>query len=332
MQNSEKPPVGNRPSENAADWFGCAVGTAIVLAIAVAGAAVYVFSGATDQQVVARAQALSPFGVAAFALTTFLTVVWRGILSTEQLNEQTRQNNAKDDENLAKLLIDGTKLIGEPNDINVIAGIAALQAVVTSPRGSFAVPAMDLLADKIFSTDINVQWKIYSASVRALNAGATTGYRSSNNLSLISSDSPESESIWLGLRGVPQVSFTGGYFIGKEFGVLDPDTQYRFNKTTFDGCEINQMERRRFMHCVFRTCRIRVASYGLINSGALENCDLSGLRLVSPLSNKGINIARKIAKGRNWYYSDDPPDPYGTIEWEKLCEVRDRDADGSHAT
>ncbi|ULJ73619.1 pentapeptide repeat-containing protein [Rhizobium gallicum] len=321
--SSEKPPIGDKPSGYAIDWFNCAVGLAIAVALAVIAAAVYVFQGTSDAQVVARAQALSPFGVAAFALITFMTVVWRGILNTEQLHEQTRQNNAKDDENLAKLLIDGTKLVGEANDHHVMAGIAALQAVVTSPRGTFAVPGMDILADKIKSTDITMQWSTYKAAVRALNGGAAMGYKASNALTLTSSETPEGESLWLAINGLPMVSFIGGYFSPPEYSAISREAECRFSKTTFENCKIDQIEGRRFMHCVFRSCQIRAATWGMLASGQSTGCDFSGLR-VSSSEAKWERVVIKVRNRGNWYYADDPPQEVIGLDWSQICEVRER--------
>lgn len=155
MADAKKDKIPEIPEWPEETWLALAISAALILLILVVLGAIWMFQAFPDVEAMgARSRVLTPIGAAGLAVVTFCTVVWRGLVTTRQANEQIRTNNQKDEEILAKLLLDGTNCLHEEKEMRKLAGIAALSAVVKSPNERYAVPAMNILAQFI-DADVN---------------------------------------------------------------------------------------------------------------------------------------------------------------------------------
>jgi ABC-type nickel/cobalt efflux system permease component RcnA len=152
--------VPDVPTIKEATWLGLAIALVFITVILFSISAFWVLTASNSEDMVRRAQTFTPFGAVLFGMVTFCTVAWRGLvtarqadLQAKQIEQQIRQNDAKDEENLAKLLMDGTKLVSdkEATEAQILAGVAALEAVVTAPNDRFARQAMDVVVEPIKS-------------------------------------------------------------------------------------------------------------------------------------------------------------------------------------
>ncbi|WP_412064007.1 hypothetical protein [Rhizobium sp. SYY.PMSO] len=280
------------------DWFTLALVTFLLSAIIIAGAAIWVF--APDEQkslwrafsggssMVQRAQAFAPFGVALGAVVTFCTIAWRGVLNTRQLEYQAeqikhqaqqlalaqKQNDAKDEENLAKLLMEGTKLLGAEQASHILAGIAALQSVVVSAKLPFAPVGMDILADQAQAAGKEDSTRnILEAAANALNEGARAGQKSRRKISFNFFNNAEDRA--LAINGMVEVKYYNAEVSGAEFSQFDDLKSYIFRKCVFNNCTIKKGVQAR--DCTFKNSRIRHLTDRMMLDNTFEKCDFTGV-------------------------------------------------------
>ncbi|MBA4798646.1 MAG: hypothetical protein H2043_14715 [Rhizobiales bacterium] len=323
--------VEGRPSRQEADWFNVSVDTAIVVGLLVICAAVYVFS-ADEGGRAARAQSIAPFGVALLALVTFTTVVWRGLVSTRQADEQRRQNDAKDYENLAKLLIDGTKLVSEkdPNGASMRAGLAALQAVVTATDDRFAASAMDVVLDilrKSFADGDPTE--SINPCRRVMSAGAQLGRSASSPLFL--SSEQLSGSKWRFIEGA-ELHFIGGV-VDRSFGLPQLKSPESFGElpsfegTLFDGVDVDGDYLAGAEGCLFNKCRIRHVNDAFLIANRFIDCDFSnagtGRLFWIDTAGEFTGVEEMLREGRCFYFQDKPPQPHKFVNWARCLIIRD---------
>lgn len=87
-----------------------------------------------------------------FALFAFVVTIWRGNLHAQQVSGQMEQLKLgreqlekTEDNNIAKLLVDSTKLLGDDmSDAEKIAGVACLAQIIEA-KSKFAKQAVDIL-------------------------------------------------------------------------------------------------------------------------------------------------------------------------------------------
>ncbi|CAN7476540.1 hypothetical protein [Rhizobium leguminosarum] len=315
MQSQPKHDDGTDRRWDDQGWFDAAVGTAILVGFGVIAALIYVFSASTDGAMVARAQTVSPFGVAAFALVTFLTVVWRGLLNTEQVKQQTRQNDAKDEENLAKLLIDGTKLLGEAEEAHVLAGIAALQIVATAPQEGLAPHAMDILADKLERTFGNEPSKVVDACIHALEKGSEKGRVAEREITL---NCAGRQSIWTpAINGIRIVNFEEAHFLGDNFAQFRNLRSIRFRNCRFFWCEINE-PMVNTSKCAFQGSKIKQFDQGMIANNVFEACDFSDAIPVGQLTAQVV--VPKLSNMDGTYIAGHPPGTITGVIWSEVLK------------
>lgn len=323
--------VGGRPSREEADWFNVSVDTAIIVGLLVICAAAYVF-GADENGRAARAQSIAPFGVALLALVTFTTVVWRGLVSTRQADEQRRQNDSKDYENLAKLLIDGTKLVGEkdPNGASMRAGLAALQAVVTANDDRFATSAMDVVLDilrKSFADGDPTE--SINPCRRVMSAGAQLGRSASSPLVL--SSEQLSGTKWKSIDGAV-IHFVGGV-VDRSFGLRElkgPESLGEapsFEGTLFEGVDVDGDYLAGADGCVFNKCHIKDVNDAFLIANRFIDCDFSnagnGKFFWFDTVEEFTGIEEMLREGQCFYFQDKPPQPHKFVDWSRCLIIRD---------
>ncbi|MDM9628533.1 hypothetical protein QTL95_21785 [Rhizobium sp. S152] len=319
MEDDVRGRVPDGPQIKAETWFSLALAASIIAMCIFVFVAAWVFSGDV-REMPPRAQAFTPFGAALIAVVTFCTIAWRGVLNTKQLEYQAaqiahqaeqlaqtrRQNDAKDEENLAKLLMDGTKLLGEDKPSHVLSGVAALQAVVVSPKGAFASQAMDILVDLIEETyEPREKAKVFDAAREAVGVGARGGKSSSRNLRLIFSG--EKKRYAYGIRGVRSLFYKNAYIDDVQFPIIAEVGQYRFEESHLEEVAVEKGSRR-FKGCHFTGCDIRELSHMFLRNNTFESCDFSGAVFRGSAPRYGGNGEHPYAhlrSGGNFYDSTD---------------------------
>ena len=334
QESNHETAVPEGPQIKADTWFALAIAGFFITLTLFSGVAIWVFTGEPNLAL-QRAQAFTPFGGALIATVTFCTIAWRGVLNTKQLEYQAeqighqadqlgqtrRQNDAKDDENLAKLLMDGTKLLGEPRESHVLAGVAALQAVVTSPRGAFSPQAMDILADlvEVTYTD-HAKVKIFDAAREAVNLGAAGGRMSTRMLRLTYAGV---DNRWVyAINGVARVTYVSAEIDDMEYLRFADLSRVRFEGCEFTGVIVDG-NHRNFVDCTLSSCEIRTMASGFLMKNAFDNCDFSGAKFTGsrPVPKKDRPHPWQNLRDRgNWFKQENPIISDARIVWEDFLD------------
>ncbi|KAB1086503.1 hypothetical protein F4V91_08725 [Neorhizobium galegae] len=316
-------PVGDKPSREERNWFNMSVDLTIGVAICIVIAFAYVFSGAEGVRS-ERAQSIQPFIVAMFAVVTFSTIVWRGLVSTRQADEQRRQNDAKDQENLAKLLIDGTKLVSDEKATSASrrAGIASLQVVILGPDDRFASGAMDVLLDTIRGGGHeSLHEETVDAVLRAISAGLTAGRAPSSDLKL---EATHESRYWKPIFGLP-VTYIGGR-VATGFFQNGDYSQMVFENTLFNSVGLPSLNPYLLDGCIFRKCKVTQTSDYLLLGNVFEECDFSST-ICSPDWNVDpfdtADVERRLRGGNCFFYSGFPPAQHRILDWSRCLIERD---------
>lgn len=310
MKQNNVPDVAPEgPQVQAETWFALAIAAFAVTAVIFATVGLWIFTDDPDKTL-SRAQAFTPFGAALIAVVTFFTIAWRGVLNTRQLEYQAdqiaqarRQNDAKDDENLAKLLQEGAKLVGESEkQSHVLAGIATLSVLLQDPMKRFGEQAMDILADFVADAHTNEALDIaFTAAARALSNGADRSLTSSTALNLRRSSSDRRQ--WLPIRGVAEVRYFGGLVRHSSLSeFMNGAPQCSFQDTRFEYCQIDRDEW--MQGCTFVNCHIIKLDGDSIGTCIFERCDFSEADISGSIFG-GKVFSEKSAD--NYYYDGRPP-------------------------
>lgn len=308
-------------SLSARRWFrGTVIAAALtVVFIVCAGAVVLAQRDAEVSQKVS--QAFAPFFVGAMAAVTFCGAVWRGKLGSEQIRQQKRQNDAKDDENLAKLLMDGTKLLGEEKDSHVLAGVAALEAVVVSPKAVFSAQAMNILADLIEAVYKDAsKTKVVTAAVQAINNGAALDRRSDRVLRLdYDGVIPNNAPIVNGVKVLHLKNATVGYFELQK--IRDA------KRLIFDNCELEDYtvdgNHNRIKKCGLFQASIKTMNTRFLANNRFENCDFSGAKFMGPIPAKPEGKPHPFAhlgRNENYFRAEDPISGGSHVVWAEYLQ------------
>lgn len=333
--------VSEGPSDDPRQWYNTAVGLAIFTGTVGFMAVLYVFWADTPRQSVLRAQIVAPVGVALFALVTFCTVVWRGLLNTQQLEQQAkqlehqakqlehqarqleyqavqlqqqiRQNDASDDANLAKLLQEGAKLLGEKEkEAQILGGIVTLEMLIDEPKRKFSLQVMDLLADFYLRAYHNPNLNnARLAARRALAHGHRLGFQS--KVRGVLEAKPDGHTIWEGVRGFGSIKYVGG-------SILNPlirahgDTYFWIQKVKAQHCEFNG---RQFIDdCEIKESKFREVSFlSMINPGAIIDCDFSNCKFGNIPEEYLLKM--KLDAG-NFYITGSPPTHEKFKDWSRI--------------
>lgn len=290
-KNEEK--VRNRISEGPAitheTWFALALSSMIIAVIVASIAALWVIDSGDNASMVQKAQAFTPFGGALLALVTFFTVAWRGVLNTQQLEQQRQQleqqrlqvsqqirnNDANDEANLAKLLQEGAKMLGDKErEAQALGGIATLEILILDERRKFSLQAMNLLADFYLR---HVRTKSLRnaclAARRTLAKGLHIGLQSEIE-AVFESDDPNYE--WEGARGFASHKYVGGKI--SNFTLKNIDDFARFIDVNCKYASL--LERDYYYKCSISHCSFDKFSAKTFATSKIELCDFSGTRFI----------------------------------------------------
>lgn len=308
--------IGDSPSRKPEEWFNVSVGFVIFTGLSVMAGFVWVFATQDAFERVQRAQAIQPFGIALFALVTFCTVVWRGLISERQAEEQRRQNDANDEENVARLLVDGTKLLGEDREPMRLAGVSALQAVVVSTNKRMAQQAMNIIASQLTSEEpIKTTTQFHRMSALALNAGAQAGLRASSDIHF----KGESEfTNWVAVNGAKLVVYWSGAFHKETFDFTDLENAY-FLDTTFNYCGPIKASDSFGKGCYFEGCSITSVNARMIERCSFVTCDFSNADFIGAFDEQHLGMLK--ASGC-YYLTGQPPRSTPPMQWTHFLTER----------
>ena len=269
------------------------------------------------------------------AVITFCTVVWRGLITTEQARLQRIQVNgfaeqlaatrdqlgltreqleATRESNLADLLQRGAELLSETKKgAHVAAGIAILRSIVVAgPSGKFQVEAMDLLADYLQASHRKDHSDpLCQTAIGGLRDGFTAGIRSRRNLQFES----EGRTSWSAIVGVSSVKYIGGTIDRGQFDILikagDALAATRaFHKTRIYGAEVAVDWK--FDECIFDGCRITRVDQNSYGISAYYRCNFSEATIQT------ISAIPVRKDQNNWYLPAKPPVCAGFNKWKDI--------------
>lgn len=308
--------VGDLPSRKPEDWFDVAVGLVIVVGLLIVAAACWVFAADEGLPRLHRSQTLQPFGLAAFALITFCTVVWRGMISARQADEQKRQNDANEDAAYAKLLQEGAKLLAEPNNQpQTLAGIATLEILFGDPQARFAEQAMDLLGEFYQQTHKEAELERTTAKARiTLIHGERRGFTTQSTGNF---ETRNPEYHWPPVCGYHTQIYTGGRIHKFAFDTLQRVPWLYFNSLEIVGVSFERPPLSN--DCTFVHCRFKELDYHNLRSNKFVDCEFSGTVIDC---DRLYDMAEKLPNNRNWYKKGAPPVSTMEINWTDYLEER----------
>lgn len=328
---------------SATTWFSLAVAGMVIALVLLGFTTIWIFAAVAAEERVQRAQALAPIGAAMLAIVTFCTVAWRGILNTQALNYQSMQikhqaeqiklqrmqHDAKGEETLASLLVEGTKLVSdkEINQPNMLAGIAALEAVVTAPNNRFATHAMDILVGLVQENynkpDMD---KIFNAAQIAMGKGAILGRYASVDLILRTARNRWGFADVV--NGARTVLYINVEFRPRDFDEILDLGRARFVSVIFSGFDVfsggvypvnpywvmtlnkNENPDGGEYRNILRGCRIREINMLDVGRVIFDECDFTGCVFIRDEDDKQRYLHRDLKKsllGRNNYYDESNP-------------------------
>lgn len=268
-------------------------------------------------------QAFAPFLVGIVATVTFFAAIWRGKLNSEQIRQQKRQNDAKDEENIAKLLMDGAKMLGEEKDSHVLAGISALQAVVVTPKSKFAPHAMDVLGDFVIEhlASQNKPRALNAARI-AVSQGARSGYFSDRKIEVITED----EDIPSVYSGFEIVTYRGGWILQEHIDGIIAGHRVNFDNVQFDHCVFKE-KLPGIKACEFLGCNFEKIAVTTIKNNKFDSCDFSGTKFTS--FSKGFprgyrEHLSKLKEMKCFFDPANPPSGLGVEDWSVFLEVESK--------
>jgi len=297
MTDNEDKAVTDAPTLSESQWRVWALTSAILTFVGVGAAFIAIFGDGFDGEADLKlAQALSPFGVAAFALVTFLTACWRGSINTRQADIAEREGRAK-------LLQEGAKLLAERDkDAHISAGIASLEILISGPDRRLALQAMNLIADFVQrELSDNPGGRFSEEAFGALAVGAKLGIVAQRTVRFACDDERVQ---WPPIEGIKAVTFTNGTiegFLGQYDFKDQPNFSYygtRFN--FYNGLKIDG----RFSNCTFSYCEISMwRQRGGLSTATFEDCDFSSATI---LLSQGTAL-ESLKERKNYFQSRLPP-------------------------
>jgi hypothetical protein len=289
-------------------WYVLAVTSAVLTGVAIVLAFVWIFGDGFDGEPdLKKAQALSPFGVALFAVDTFCTAGWRGSINARQADQSEREGRAK-------LLQEGAKLLGEDKNLSHIsAGLATLELLVVGSDDRLAVQAMNLIADFLQrEMPIDPEREIVAQAIASLDSGFKMG-RSANRDGKFETSNPDLN--WKLVTGLKALTYKGGTvtFLNDEKDFLSSQNT-RFQGVYFEFCDVRLDLR--FTQCIFRLCGIlAVTGFGVTSKfrkHKFDDCDFS-----SCIFDRDFQF--DLRDGDNYYRRKSPPQikdyEHGVVDW-----------------
>jgi hypothetical protein len=318
-KNNDDRPVSEWPAIGENHWYVLAITSAILTALAIGAAFLWIFFDGFDGELdLKRAQALSPFGVALFAVVTFCTASWRGSINT-------RQANQAESEGRAKLLQEGAKLLSETGKpSHVLAAVATLGVLVSGPDKEYAFRAMNLLADFVEDHMSHHHFNRHREEISGvLNEGVANGANTGREFTFDCTPDYEGGYVergdeeliyWHFIPGFKKLRYRSGAFAHDVHYQVDGLRNVAFFNVQLDGWSEITIDDR-FSRCWFVDCGIRlVGSLDSLNSMqdygfAFRRCDFSGCEFLDPAM-----LTIDFKKGGNFYSEANPPKLVGSLE------------------
>ncbi|MCV3209624.1 hypothetical protein OHD62_17420 [Mesorhizobium sp. YC-39] len=301
-------------------WFQIAVIVAVLVFFSVAiGTLIALFAGDTAA-IGIRIDIVYKLGLIGAGLITFCTVVWRGLLATQQVDAQRKQLDklsaqiaVTEENNLATLLQKGAELLADAKPGYANAGIATLQAVITSPNPKFSIEAMNLVADFIQSEfPESHRSAVFQAASGALYAGAKLGRRAGRSLtfSYPEDDVATLSDAWLPVFGVRRVVYQRGRIDPDTFWSQEKDskTKWMFNDLNVSFGKVGVLDNS-FSRCTFVACEIKRVYKKLFTSHTFENCNFSNSVF------EGKYELGDLRESGNYFIKGEEPRAENEVDW-----------------
>ncbi|MRG64539.1 hypothetical protein GH789_04470 [Rhizobium pusense] len=235
-------------------------------------------------------------------------------LQTKQVEQQTRANDASDDSNIARLLQEGAKLLGEKEkEPQILGGIVTLEILVAA-QNKFSVAAMNLLLDFVERSHQNPKLKSPVLSARQVLArGAKAGVRASATAEF-RTDDPTFQ--WFGIRGAGRSQYYGGIMTQSAYSNLDGGGW--LNEMKINHCKLTDVGWNIFRSEI-EFCDFSGTTPPFIISGSVKNSDFSGTILPE-------SFPFEVLGEGNFYVGDRLPECDSDIISRKFMRVEEEPA------
>ncbi|MDR7223145.1 hypothetical protein [Aminobacter aminovorans] len=308
------------PWQRAENWQSLAIAAAIITPVLAAFCMPWIFAANGDASMLRRVQIVAAGVTVGFAAVTFFTVVWRGLISTqqaklqrEQLNRLAEQISETSKINLAGLLQNGAELLSESEKpAHVSAGLATLHAVASDTNDKFATQALNLMAEYVqmegAASHSNAKVKVAIEYINSVFQ--ETDRRTTLRLRFATEKRPVK---WHLIEGTRYL-YKGGTIPYQDLLKTSIEIGNRtFLDVRFQQCQIIGEPGVMFSGCEFVGCDILGISSFSLNRNHFERCDFSGADI------RGLTRLPNLKERGNWYEPENPPRVRGrafaAIDW-----------------
>lgn len=301
------------------DWLTAAISFGVISAAVVLFLFVptILLDGKIDAD---RVDAIYKLALLCGAIVTFMTVVWRGLISSRQANYQQRQlgiqqaqlerlaeqHAATVENTLAQQLQKGAELVADEKPARVAAGIATLGAVARTKGARFGMQARDLLLDVIKDKGLknhNVP-AVKRAASELLEAFRTEPAIIHDMITFEADDSPavpdDHFAEWELIAGVERCVYIGGVFYRQ--AIDETLLRYmKFERVRFTECTIFDLSKIRGKKCRFYKSTFLHADSASLEEYEFDECDFSEtiISVNAPMPD--------MREGANWYMPGHEP-------------------------
>ncbi|MBD1548135.1 hypothetical protein [Roseibium aggregatum] len=131
-------------------WLALAIASAVFTLLGLLFAFWWVFlDPAVGDHMTERSRAVTPFLAAGAAAVTFFSVLWRGTINSRQADEDRRQNDSREEAELALLLEKASDFVASERPEKVSLGLTMFETVVLADNRKYAAPALELVYDQL---------------------------------------------------------------------------------------------------------------------------------------------------------------------------------------
>lgn len=304
------------PNISEREWYALALAGAVITFVIAAFCLLWIFYGGSfdgikDIKDIKNRIAISGMIVTFCGVaTTFCTVVWRGLISTEQVAETKKQIIITEENNLASILQKGAEFIEDgEKPSKVSAGLASLHSVLLSKNEMYSSAAESLLVEYLtkhgsFSHD-------NQSIITTIKILRNHYYRNNKPLDYevyfsLPTDNPEPYlddyiTNWIVDIGFKECGYTRGDVIKQNLNISKL-TKIKFREVNFYECTIIDVNNVDFESCCFYECKIKQISIEHINNNVFDDCNFTGCIFIG-----GSEINKGLVEEGNYFYSYFPP-------------------------
>ncbi|MGV0878045.1 hypothetical protein V6767_12945 [Martelella sp. FLE1502] len=287
-------------------------------------------------------------GAGFIALITFTTVVWRGMmtdqqvnLQREQINQIIRQNDANDNASYVDLLMEGTKLLNQEGDSSKRAAIAALATVIGDPKRRYSIQALDSIGSEWRQNSTKLEADNYLQRIRdELLRADDMGLRSSIHATFKTEDQM---SFWRSVRGFASQSYRGGVIqnfghasatedlsanVGPLFEIQrDPFSEFMLVTIIRSFITDDIGERRTaFFDCDFKECKIGRISRATFAFNQFSACCFSGAEIYAGeddvFGSTALSLTKEKFAGSYYDVATPPRAEDGFSDWALFLQPK----------